>query len=71
MPWRVRDACEEFSGEFAETVWPRGRVLIFAELHFAAALCVGRRTICRLLRFAGAQVEGHWCSLGRVRSRRR
>jgi uncharacterized protein YerC len=55
-----------WSAEFSETVWPRFQVLMFA-----AIVCVGRHTICRLLRVAGTLAEGHWCSYHRVLSKRR
>ncbi len=48
------------------TVWPRFRVLVFA-----AIVCVGRHTICRLLRIAGELADGHWSSYHRVLSKRR
>jgi hypothetical protein len=66
IPQGVRSVFREWSGEFAETVWPRFQVLVFA-----AILCVGRHTVCRLLRIAGALAVGHWSSYHRVLSRRR
>lgn len=66
IPQGVRGVFHAWSGEFAESVWPRFQVLIFA-----AILCVGRHTVCRLLRIAGALADGHWSSYHRVLSRRR
>lgn len=66
IPQRVRSVFQKWSAEFSETVWPRFQVLMFA-----AVVCVGRHTICRLLRIAGALAEGHWCSYHRVLSKRR
>lgn len=66
IPQGVRCVFREWSGEFAETVWPRFQVLLFA-----AVLCVGRHTVCRLLRIAGTLAEGHWSSYHRVLSKRR
>ena len=66
MPQGVRCVFHEWSCEFSETVWPRFRVLVLA-----AIVCVGRHTICRLLRIAGALAEGHWSSYHRVLSKRR
>lgn len=66
MPRGVNSVFHEWSDEFSETVWPRFRVLVFA-----AIVCVGRHTICRLLRIAGALADGHWSSYHRVLSKRR
>ncbi len=66
IPHGVRSVWQQWSGEFSETVWPRFLVLLIA-----AIPCVGRHTICRLLRIAGALADGHWCSYHRVLSRRR
>ena len=66
IPQGVRSVWQQWSGEFSETVWPRFQVLLIA-----AILCVGRHTICRLLRIAGVLAEGHWCRYQRVLSRRR
>ncbi len=49
VPPGVGSVFQEWSDEFCATVWPRFRVLVFA-----AIVCVGRHTICRLLRIAGA-----------------
>lgn len=62
----VRGVFRAWSGEFAESVWPRFQVLVFA-----AIVCVGRHTVCRLLRVAGLLALGHWSSYHRVLSRRR
>lgn len=66
IPRGVRSVLQKWSAEFSETVWPRFQVLMFA-----AIVCVGRHTICRLLRIAGTLAEGHWCSYHRVLSKRR
>lgn len=66
IPARVRDLFREWSEEFSPSVWPRFQVLVFA-----AILCVGRHTVCRLLRVAGMLAEGHWSSYHRVLSKRR
>lgn len=66
IPQSVRSVLQLWSAEFSETVWPRFQVLMFA-----AIVCVGRHTICRLLRVAGTLAEGHWCSYHRVLSKRR
>ena len=66
LPARVRDVFREWSDEFSGSVWPRFQVLVFA-----AIVCVGRHTVCRLLRIAGALAEGHWSSYHRVLSKRR
>jgi hypothetical protein len=66
IPQGVRSVLHEWSGEFSKTVWPRFRVLVFA-----AIVCVGRHTVCRLLRIAGALADGHWSSYHRVLSKRR
>lgn len=66
IPPRIRSVFRTWSGEFAESVWPRFQILVFA-----AILCVGRHTVCRLLRIAGALADGHWSSYHRVLSRRR
>lgn len=66
IPQGVRSVFRQWSGEFAESVWPRFQVLVFA-----AILCVGRHTVCRLLRIAGGMAEGHWSSYHRVLSKRR
>jgi hypothetical protein len=66
IPQGVRGVFRAWSGEFADSVWPRFQVLVFA-----AILCVGRHTVCRLLRIAGALADGHWSSYHRVLSRRR
>lgn len=66
IPQGVRSVFHEWSGEFSETVWPRFQVLMFAAL-----VCVGRHTVCRLLRIAGVLAEGHWSSYHRVLSKRR
>ncbi len=63
---RVRDAFREWSDEFYGSVWPRFQVLVFATI-----LCVGRHTVCRLLRIAGALAKGLWSSYHRVLSKRR
>lgn len=52
-PVRVRDAFREWADEFSGSVWPRFQVLVSA-----AIACVGRHTVCRLLRIAGALAEG-------------
>jgi hypothetical protein len=66
IPPGVRSVFQEWSGEFSETVWPRFRVLMLA-----AIICVGRHTVCRLLRIAGTLADGHWSSYHRVLSKRR
>lgn len=66
IPHAVRSVLHEWSDEFSETVWPRFQVLLFA-----AILCVGRHTVCRLLRIAGTLADGHWSSYHRVLSKRR
>lgn len=66
IPQGIRSVLDDWSEEFAVTVWPRCQVLLFA-----AILCVGRHTVCRLLRIAGALAEGHWSSYHRVLSMRR
>jgi hypothetical protein len=66
IPAGVRSVFQDWSDEFAETVWPRFQVLVFA-----AILCVGRHTVCRLLRIAGVLAAGHWSSYHRVLSMRR
>jgi hypothetical protein len=66
IPQEVRSVLHDWSDEFSETVWPRFQVLVFA-----AILCVGRHTVCRLLRIAGALADGHWSSYHRVPSKRR
>ena len=66
IPPAVRVVFRAWADEFAESVWPRFQVLAFA-----AILCVGRHTVCRLLRVAGALAPGHWSSYHRVLSRRR
>ncbi len=66
IPQGVRSVLQLWSAEFSETVWPRFQVLMFA-----AIVCVGRHTICRLLRVAGNLAEGHWCSYHRVLAKRR
>jgi len=66
IPQGVRSVFQEWSSEFSESVWPRFQVLMFA-----AIVCVGRHTICRLLRVAGTLADGHWCNYHRVLSRRR
>lgn len=66
IPQGVLAVFHDWSDEFSETVWPRFRVLVFA-----AIVCVGRHTICRLLRIAGTLAEGHWSSYHRVLSKRR
>lgn len=66
IPVRVRDVFREWSDEFSDSVWPRFQVLVFA-----AIVCVGRHTVCRLLRIAGTLAEGHWSSYHRVLSKRR
>src|SRR4051794_41185351 len=66
LPPMVRVVFRTWAGEFAESVWPRFQVLVFA-----AILCVGRHTVCRLLRVAGALALGHWSCYHRVLSRRR
>jgi acyl carrier protein phosphodiesterase len=66
IPPGVRSVFLDWSEQFAEIVWPRFQVLAFA-----AILCVGRHTVCRLLRIAGALAEGHWSSFHRVLSMRR
>ena len=66
LPPTVRVVFRAWAGEFAQSVWPRFQVLVFA-----AILCVGRHTVCRLLRVAGALALGHWSSYHRVLSRRR
>lgn len=66
IPPGVRSVFQDWSEEFAATVWPRFQVLLFA-----AVLCVGRHTVCRLLRISGALAEGHWSSYHRVLSTRR
>ncbi|MFV0443695.1 MAG: hypothetical protein ACK5Q5_09005 [Planctomycetaceae bacterium] len=63
LPSGIRSVLEDLSEEFAATDWHRFRVLIFA-----AILCVGRHTVCRLLQVTGTQVEGHWSSDHRVLS---
>ena len=66
VPQGVRSVFLAWAGEFAETVWGRFQVMVFA-----AILCVGRHTVCRVLRYAGALAEGHWSSYHRVLSKRR
>jgi hypothetical protein len=66
VPQRVQSVFGEWSSEFSETVWPRFRILLFASI-----VCVGRHTICRLLRIAGTLADGHWSSYHRVLSMRR
>jgi hypothetical protein len=66
IPQGVRAVLQDWSAEFSESVWPRFQVLMFA-----AMVCVGRHTVCRLLRIAGALADGHWCSYHRVLSQRR
>lgn len=66
IPHGVRSVLHEWSDEFSETVWLRFQVLVFA-----AIVCVGRHTVCRLLRIAGALADGHWSSYHRVLSKRR
>lgn len=66
IPQGVRSVLQAWSAKFSESVWPRFQVLMFA-----AIVCVGRRTICRLLRTAGTLADGHWCNYHRVLSRRR
>lgn len=66
IPREVDSVFHDWSIHFSETVWPRFQVLVFA-----AILCVGRRTVCRLLRTAGALADGHWSSYHRVLSKRR
>ena len=66
IPQGIRSVFDDWSKEFAATVWPRFQVLVFA-----AILCVGRHTVCRLLRIAGTLAEGHWSSFHRVLSARR
>jgi hypothetical protein len=66
IPPAVRVVFRAWADEFAESVWPRFQVLAFA-----AILCMGRHTVCRLLRVAGTLAPGHWSSYHRVLSRRR
>jgi hypothetical protein len=66
IPQGTRSVFREWSGEFAETVWPKFQLLMFA-----AILCVGRHTVCRLLRIAGTLADAHWSSYHRVLSKRR
>lgn len=66
IPPEVREVFSEWADEFSETIWPRFRVLVFA-----AILCVGRHTVCRLLRIAGTLADGHWSSYHHVLSKRR
>lgn len=66
IPQGIRSVFQKWSAEFSDSVWPRFRVLMFA-----AIICVGRHTICRLLRIAGVLAEGHWCSYHRILSKRR
>lgn len=66
VPARVRDVFRESSERFSGSVWPRIQVLVFA-----AILCVGRHTVCRLLRIAGTLAHGHLASYHRVLSKRR
>jgi len=66
IPPGLRSVFQDWSAEFSPTVWPRFQVLLFA-----AMVCIGRHTICRLLRIAGALADGHWCSYHRVLSQRR
>lgn len=66
IPVRVRGVFREWSDEFSASVWPRFQVLVLA-----AVLCVGRHTVCRLLRVAGMLADGHWSSYHRVLSKRR
>lgn len=66
IPPRVRDVFREWSDEFSGSVWPRFQVLVFA-----AIVCIGRHTVCRLLRIAGTLAAGHWSSYHRVLSQRR
>jgi len=47
IPQEVHGVSGEWSQEFSETVWPRFRVLVFT-----AIVCVGRHTVCRLLRIS-------------------
>jgi hypothetical protein len=66
IPQGIRSVFQEWADGFSPTVWPRFRVLVFA-----AIVCVGRHTICRLLRIAGTLADGHWSSYHRVLSKRR
>jgi|688.fasta_scaffold840466_1 hypothetical protein len=66
MPQGVRTVLHEWSVEFSQSVWPRFQILLCAEI-----CCVGRRTVCRLLRIAGTLTDGHLCSYHRVLSRSR
>ena len=66
IPQRVRSVLQQWSGEFSSTVWPRFRFLALV-----AILCVGRRTVSRLLRFGGESSLGHWSTFHRVLSHRR
>lgn len=66
IPSGTRSVLRDWSVEFSESVWPR-----FQMLMFAAIVCVGRHTICRLLRVAGTLADGHWCNYHRVLSKRR
>jgi hypothetical protein len=65
LPLTVGVVFRSWAVEFAESVWPRFQVLTFA-----AILCVGRHTVCRLLRVAGSLALGHWSCYHRVLSRR-
>lgn len=56
IPQGVRSVLQDWSAEFSESVWSRFQVLMFA-----AIVCVGRHTVCRLLRIAGTLAGGHWC----------
>ena len=66
IPPEVREVFSQWADEFSETIWPRFRVLVLA-----AILCVGRHTVCQLLRIAGTLADGHWSSYHHVLSRRR
>lgn len=66
IPSGTRSVLRSWSAEFSESVWPRFQILMFA-----AIVCVGRHTICRLLRVAGTLADGHWCNYHRVLSKRR
>jgi hypothetical protein len=66
LPPTVRDVLCAWAGEFSRSVWPRFQLLVFA-----AIVCVGRHTACRLLRVASVLAVGHWSSYHRVLSRRR
>lgn len=65
IPQLVRSIFQEWSFEFSHTVWPRFQFLVLSSI-----LCIGRHTICGLMRVAGFLSDGHWSSYHRVLSLR-